>query len=222
MVTTRRPALAAAVLVALAMLAPAASAAPRAGYDDDPYPYEYPYGPPPPAVAAAAKDEGPFDRSFGLSAYYSRWAGGYDAGGVGFRIRWEPLELLGIEVFAEVLDVTVPTGTRINLPSGFNLYVPLELIDGFRVRALAGLCTMFTFDSAGSSGGPNSQDVQLGVHLGLGAEVALTDQLSLFLDATYQGYWGHGRDLSAWSASLEDELRRQDSVQVGLGLQFHL
>ncbi|PKN56778.1 MAG: hypothetical protein CVU56_14435 [Deltaproteobacteria bacterium HGW-Deltaproteobacteria-14] len=217
MVTTPRPALAAlAALAGLLLLASPASASPRAGDDDDGYRYD-PYGPPP-AVEAAA----PFSRAWGLSAYYSRWAGGYDAGGVGFRIRWEPLELLGIEVFAELLDVTVPTGSRVNLPSGFNLYVPLELLDGFRVRALAGLCTMFTFDSAGSSGGPDTQDVQLGVHVGLGAELALTDQLSLFLDATYQGYWGHGRELGAWTATLEDELRRQDSVQVGLGLQFHL
>ncbi|TNF26761.1 MAG: hypothetical protein EP329_20640 [Deltaproteobacteria bacterium] len=225
MVTSRPARLVSRALVAalaLTLLAPAAAASPRAAYNpddpDDPY-VPHLFGPPP-AVAAVEEEEKAFDHDFGISAYYSRWAGSYDAGGVGFRIRWEPLDLFGVEVFSELLDVTVSHGTRINLPSGFNLYVPLELVSGFRVRALAGLCSMITFDTA--EGGSDSQDVQFGVHVGVGAEVALSSQLSLFLDATYQGYWGHARALDAWTAAVEDELSRMDNVQVGLGLQFHL
>lgn len=206
--------------LALALLVPAASAAPRGDGYDPGYRYDSdPYGPP---AVTKRDDSGAFDRDFGISAYYSRWAGSYDAGGIGFRVRWEPLDLLGIEVFSELLDVTVSGGTRINLPSGFNLYVPLELLPGFRVRGLAGLCSMLTFDSAGDDGGVDSEDVQFGVHVGIGAEVELSDQLSLFVDATYQGYWGHERAVDAWTAAVDDELSRMDSAQVGIGLQLHL
>jgi len=225
-VTSPRPALALTLpglglALALLALAPAtAFASPR--YGEDPPPnsedIDWPFYERP----TVKQDIGPFDRSFGISAYYSRWAGAYDAGGVGFRIRWEPLELLGVEVFSEILDVTVPSGTRINVPSGFNLYVPLELLHGFRVRALAGLCAMFSFDTGGGADAPSTQDIQFGVHVGLGAELAIVDQLSLFLDATYQGYWGHGHDVSQWTAAISDELSRRDAVQVGLGLQLHL
>lgn len=165
---------------------------------------------------------GPFAHDFGISAYYAGWAGGYDAGGVGFRLRWEPFSHLGLEVYSELLDATVPLGSRIQLPSGFNLYIPIEPLDGFRVRALAGLCTMFVFNSAAKAGGVDTQDVQFGVHIGAGAELALHDQLSVFLDLTYQGYWGNRHSGDAWSGALNDELDRTDSAQLGLGLQLHL
>lgn len=165
---------------------------------------------------------GPFARPFGISAYYAGWAGGYDAGGVGFRLRWEPFTHLGLEVYSELLDATVPVGSRLQLPSGFNLYIPIEPLADFRVRALAGLCTMFVFNSAAKAGGVDTQDVQFGVHLGAGAELALHDQLSVFLDLTYQGYWGNRHSGDAWSGALNDELDRTDSAQLGLGLQLHL
>lgn len=165
---------------------------------------------------------GPFDFDFGFSAYYSGWAGSYDAGGVGFRLRWEPWPHFGVEVYSELLDVTVPVGSRLNVPSGFNLYMPFEPLDGFRVRGMLGLCTMFVFNRAGSDGGVDSEDVQFGVHAGVGTELALHERLSAFIDLLYQGYWGHGHDAGAWTSSLDDELGRHDSFQVGLGLQFHL
>ena len=172
--------------------------------------------------AQLLEPQGPFDRDFGISAYYAGWAGGYDAGGVGFRLRWEPFSHLGLEVYSELRDATVPLGSRIQLPSGFNLYVPMAPLSGFRVRALAGLCTMFVFNSAAKAGGVDTQDVQFGVHIGAGAELALHDQLSVFLDLTYQGYWGNRHSGDAWSGALNDELDRTDSAQLGLGLQLHL
>lgn len=175
-----------------------------------------------PGLAGEVVASGPFDYDFGFSAYYSGWAGSYDAGGVGFRIRWEPLPYFGVEFYSELLDVSVPVGSRINLPNGFNLYMPFEVMPGFRVRPMLGLCSMFVFNSAGSDGGVDSEDVQFGVHGGVGGELALHDRLSVFVDVLYQGYWGHGHDAGSWTSSLEDDLRRHDSLQVGLGLQFHL
>ena len=179
----------------------------------------------PPAEVAAPSPPAPtdpFERSFGFAAHYARWAGAYDADGVGFRIRWEPDFPLGIDLFAELLDVDVPAGSRVNVPVGFNLYVPWELAAGLRVRALGGLCAQASFTSGGGESAPEAEDIQFGVHLGAGAELALGPQLSLFLDATYQGYWGHGHQVGTWTAAIDDELSRRDNLELGLGLQLHL
>jgi len=173
-------------------------------------------------AAEAEAARGPFDRAFGLATYYARWAGSYDAGGVGFRIRWEPDFPIGIDLYAELLDVDVPTGTRVNVPVGFNLYVPVALTEGFRVRGLAGLCASGSFTTGGGDDAPDAQDIQFGVHVGAGAELALGRRVTLFFDATYQGYWGHDQQVGTWSAAIGDELARRDNVELGLGLQVHL
>ncbi len=163
-----------------------------------------------------------FERDFALGTYYSSWSGSYDSGGVGFRLRWEPLDEGGIEGFAEILDVDVPSASRFDVPLGFSVYIPITLLDGLRIRPLVGLCTMFSFVESDTPGVPGSEDVRFGVHAGVGAELAVSQRWSVFVDAVYQGYFGHEREVEAWTSALSEDIGREDSFQLGLGLQLHL
>lgn len=208
----------------LACVASTSALANPAGDDGFYEPYdEQPSAPPHwgPSVAAEA-EPGAFERDFGIGIYYSRWSSTYDAGGIGFRLRWEPIDELGLEVFTELLSVDVPHGSRFDLPSGFSLYAPITLVEGLRIRPKIGLCTMFSFATGEGIGDPGADDVKFGFHAGAGLELALGARWSLFADATYQGYFGHGTDTHGWSTSLEGSLKREDSLQIGLGVQLHL
>lgn len=207
-----------AVALAVASVAAAFAPSPSRGAPYDPTLGAPDAGP----VVATEADRGPFDRDLGLGVYYSRWASTYDAGGVGFKLRWEPIDELGIEVFTELLSVDVPRGTRFDLPSGFSLYAPITLFEGLRIRPKIGLCTMFSFTTGEGLGDPGADDVKFGFHAGAGLELALGARWSLFADATYQGYFGHGQDDHGWSTALESTLQREDSLQIGLGVQLHL
>lgn len=175
----------------------------------------------PPDVAAAAS-AGAFDRDFALGVYFSSWSGDYGSRGVGFRIRWEPLDELGVEVFSEVLSVdTGGRGDQTVIPAGFSLYLPIALVEGVRVRPLAGFCTLLSF-AEGADGGA-SNDVLFGVHAGVGAEVALSSRWSLFADAVYQGYFGHPPEGGRWTNAKDtSEIARTDSFQATIGAAFHL
>ncbi|MCA9513872.1 MAG: hypothetical protein KC635_02915, partial [Myxococcales bacterium] len=156
----RRLAPAASLAVALTLALALAALPARALADDD-------------ARVAASAEVGAFDRDFALGVYYSNWSGSYGSSGVGFKIRWEPLDELGIELVSEVLSVdTGGSGDRTIIPAGFSLYVPIALTGGVRVRPIAGLCTMLSFGEG--KDGTASNDVLFGVHAGVGAEVALT------------------------------------------------
>jgi hypothetical protein len=175
-------------------------------------------------TTVTAEDASPFNRDLALGVYASHWRGDYDSTGVGGRIRIEGLFGLdlGLDLYTEVLDVDLPAGSRTDVPLGFNLFVPFALSDVFRLRALGGLCAMFSFAEGDGIRGADADDVLFGYHIGGGVELGLGRQVSLFVDGIYQGYFGHERDTDAWSGNLKSELSRSDFVQVLAGLQVHL
>lgn len=163
-----------------------------------------------------------FDRDFALAVYGVGWTGPYEAGGIGFRARWEPFDRLGVEVFTDHLMVEDAEATRHDHPIGFNLYVPFQLSERWRVRPLFGFCTTFSFAHPDQAGVERIDDVHFGVHLGGGVEFALSRFVSVFFDAQGIGYVGHGRYSGGWAFHVNDQLDFWGVVEGKLGIQMHL
>ncbi len=175
----------------------------------------------PPVVQTAPKSA--FDRPFALAGYGVGWAGGYTAGGVGGRARWEMVpRTFGVEVLAESLIVDWPGGLRHDHPIGFNLYLPFDLTRDVRFRVLAGACTVFSFVEPQHAGAPRADDILFGVHGGAGLEVSLHDRLSWFLDLQAIGYLAHDRTGQGWTGSVGSSERALAIFQPTTGLALHL
>lgn len=169
-------------------------------------------------------DGGPpgFHRDWALGGYATGWEGSYLGGGIGGRIRWEPFDLLGVEVFAEHLMVESRGGSRHDHPVGFNLYVPLWLAEDLRLRPLFGFCAVLSFMEPDNEGAPTAEDVLFGVHAGAGIEWAALRDLSLFVDLQAVGWLGHDRTAQGWTGDVGEELTPTGVVQASMGLQIHL
>ncbi len=171
-------------------------------------------------VAAALAAE-PFDRTTALAGYAAGWAGSYGAAGLGGRLRVEPLRYAGVDLFAEHYVVEAPQGFRHDHPIGFDLYVPVALGGGVRVRPLAGMCAVGSFVRSEVEDAPGADDVLFGVHGGAGVELALGERVSAFLDGKAVAWAGHDRAVRGWTGSVGSELSAFGVAQVGLGLQVH-
>jgi hypothetical protein len=186
-----------------------------------------------PASAVAQSPEAPLesvemahefdalDRPFAFSAYVSGWAGSYLAGGVGGRLRWEPFAELGVEVFGEGHIVEWPVGIRHDHQIGFNLYVPFELLPGFRVRPLFGFCTVFSLIEPPDASAPRADDVLFGAHAGAGIELAIETWGSWFFEAQAAVWAGHDRSQSRWTGTVEDTYAPFATAQVLTGFAVH-
>ena len=165
----------------------------------------------------------PLDRPFVFGLYGTSYHGAYNAGGIGARARLELVQgVVGVQVFAEGFMVEHPTSIRHDYPVGFDLYTPIRLSEGVRLRPFLGMCAMFSFIEPENKHAPRADDLLFGAHTGLGIEVAVGKFLSLFLDGKVTGYVGHDRSLGGWSAALDDELSLTGYAQVQLGVQVHL
>ena len=163
----------------------------------------------------------PFARKFSVGGYGVGWAGSYLAGGVGWRMRWDALPFLGVEVFGESLLVEHQGGMRHDHPVGFDLILPVRFAPWVQMRVLAGFCAVFSFIEPPAEGGPRSDDVLFGAHAGLGFEFALASWVSLFADVQAIAYFGHGRYSQNWGSSVTDDLTTWGSVQGAVGTAFH-
>lgn len=173
-------------------------------------------------TSVRASDRTAFDEPLALSAYAVGYEGAYGAIGGGTRVRWEfDPDSVGIELFLDHLVVDSPGNFRHDHPAGFNLYFPIEIGGWFRLKPLLGACAVFSFIEPDDKHAPRSDDVQFGLHAGIGAEVMLSPEVSLFLDAQGIGYVGHDRYANGWTASVDDELSITGLVQANLGLQVH-
>lgn len=177
------------------------------------------------AAADPDADLGPdfdaLDRPFAFSAYVSGWAGSYLAGGVGGRLRWEPFAELGVEVFGEGHVVEWPLGIRHDHQIGFNLYVPFELLPGFRIRPLFGFCTVFSLIEPPDASAPRADDVLFGAHAGVGIELAVETWGSWFLEGQAAVWAGHDRSQSRWTGTVEDTYAPFATAQVLTGFAVH-
>lgn len=162
-----------------------------------------------------------FDRDFAGAIYSLGWTGPYDAYGGGLRLRWEPFERLGVEVYSEHLRVDAPEGLRHDHPIGFNLYVPFRLTENFRVRPLFGFCSVFSFVHPHNES-DRIDDIHFGVHAGGGMEYALGRFVSLFFDAQVTSYFGHGQTQGGWSTHVGDSVDLWLVASGALGVQVHL
>lgn len=187
-----------------------------------------------PAEPSAAEGEaeplatpmGALDRPFSFGVYASGWAGSYLAGGVGGRLRWEPFREppigLGVEVFGEGHIVEwAGAGIRHDHQIGFNLYVPITLVPGVRLRPLFGFCTVFSLIEPDPSSAPRADDVLFGAHAGLGLEIGIDTWGSFFVEAQGSVWAGHDRSQSRWTGMIEDTYAPFGTAQVITGFAVH-
>jgi len=171
--------------------------------------------------AAQTPPRSAFDRSWAIGAYASGWAGAYDAVGGGGRIRWEPFQLLGFEVFGEAHAVQWPGAIRHDHQLGFNMYVPIELTSWLRVRPLFGFCVVLSMIEPGESSTPRADDVLFGVHAGAGIEASIDTWASVFFDVQAAAYMGHDRSQGGWSGGVGGDYVPFGNVQGVLGVAVH-
>jgi len=174
-------------------------------------------------ASEGAPPPSPFERPFALGANAVGWAGGYTAGGVGGRVRWEFLpRALGIDLVSEHLIVDWPGGLRHDHPFGFNVYVPIALSKGVRVRPLLGFCTVLSFVEPKHAGAPRADDILVGAHGGAGIEIAVDERVSWFLDAQAIVYLAHDRTTRDWTGQVASNVGPIAVFQPATGLQLHL
>jgi hypothetical protein len=162
-----------------------------------------------------------FDRSFAIGAYGSGWLGAYAAAGGGGRLRWEPFELLGFEVFGEAHAVEWPGAIRHDHQLGFNMYVPIELTSWLRFRPLFGFCVVLSMIEPGEASTPRADDVLFGVHAGAGLEASIDTWGSVFFDVQGALYMGHDRSQGGWSGGVGGDYVPFGNVQGVLGVAVH-
>lgn len=162
-----------------------------------------------------------FDRPFAFGGYAVGWGGSYFAGGIGGRIRWEPFEELGFDVFGEGLVVDWPVGIRHDWQVGFNMYYPIELAPGFRLRPLFGFCTVFSLIEPDPSTAPRADDVLFGAHAGIGFEIAIEMWGSWFIEAQGAVWAGHDRSQTRWTGTVEDTYAPFGTAQLLTGFAVH-
>jgi hypothetical protein len=175
--------------------------------------------------AAEASVDAPrqtFDENLAVGVYGTGWLGAYAGAGVGGRIRWEPFDLLGIDLFGEALLVENPGGGfRHDYPIGFNIYIPIDLADNVRLRPLFGFCAVFSLIEPAEEGAPRADDVLFGIHGGAGVEWSPFRHFSFFLDVQATGYLGHDRSSQGWTGEVSEDYATFGLVQASLGTQIH-
>lgn len=163
-----------------------------------------------------------FERDFAVGFYGLGWAGPYLGGGGGVRLRWEPFDKLGVEVYSDHLTIEDPDGVRHDHPIGFNLFVPFRIGERWRIRPLFGFCAVFSFVHPDNEGAERIDDIHFGAHLGAGVELALNRWTSLFFDFQGIGYVGHSRTAGGWSVHVGNQLDFWGVLQGQIGIQVHL
>lgn len=165
---------------------------------------------------------GPFERTFGLSAYGTGWAGAYGAGGLGGRLRVQPFARVGLDLFSEHLLVTSPSGLRHDHPAGFHLYMPFRLSERVQLRPFLGMCIVYSATEPDEAWAPRVEDMLVGAHLGAGVDVALHSRLSFFAEAKALGWMGHDRAVQGWTGAVDNEVKIFPLAQAQVGLTVHL
>lgn len=168
-----------------------------------------------------AHAESAFDRHFAVASYGAARVGPYTAGGVGGRIRIQPFKHFGLDAYLEATLVDWDGGFRHDYPNGFNLYgaIPLGRV---RIAPYFGACDVLSFAEPVEPGGPRADDVMIGLHAGVGTEVAVSGSVSLFVDLQADLYGGHDRSMGGWTGDVGDELIPILTGQLNAGLQYHI
>jgi hypothetical protein len=173
-------------------------------------------------IPPEAPSFGALDRPFAIGGYVSGWAGSYLAGGIGGRVRWEPFDELGVEVFGEGHVVEwAGAGIRHDHQIGFDLYVPITLVPGVRLRPLFGFCTVFSLIEPDPATAPRADDVLFGAHAGLGLEIGISTWGSFFVEAQGAVWAGHDRSQTRWTGTVEDTYAPFGTAQLITGFAVH-
>ena len=178
------------------------------------------YADPAPPTAAHRPGEA-FDRPFAVASYAAVRGGSYEAGGVGGRIRIQPFARFGLDAYLEATVVDWEGGFRHDYPNGFNLYAALP-IGPVRVTPYIGACDVLSFAEPVEKGGPRADDVMVGLHAGVGAEVAVASAFSVFVDGQGDLYGGHDRSMHGWTGDVGEALIPVVTGQVNVGVQYHV
>jgi hypothetical protein len=170
----------------------------------------------------AAPPRGTFDHVAAIGAYGTGWAGAYGGVGVGGRIRIEPFDFAGVDLFGEALLVETPAGVRHDHPIGFDLYTPVRLSESFELRPLLGMCVVFSMIEPEEQGAPRADDVLFGMHAGVAVDFSPLRDVSFFLEAKAVGWLGHDRTAMGWTGSVGEDYATFGVAQVALGAAYHL
>lgn len=162
-----------------------------------------------------------FDRPFAIGGYASGWLGAYSAVGGGGRLRWEPFDLLGFDVFGETHVVEWPGAMRHDHQLGFNMYVPVELTEWLRLRPLFGFCVVLSMIEPADTHTPRADDVLFGVHAGGGLEASIETWASVFLEVQATAWMGHDRTQGGWTGGVGGDYVPFGTVQGLLGVALH-
>ena len=170
---------------------------------------------------ALARAESAFDRPFAIATYAAARGGSYTAGGIGGRIRVQPFRHFGLDLYGEGTVVDWPGGFRHDYPNGFNLYAAIP-VGRARVQPYFGACDVLSFGEPVEPGGPRADDVMVGLHAGVGFEVAVSRAVSLFVDGQADLYAGHDRSMHGWTGDVGEDLLPIWTGQANVGLQYHI
>lgn len=175
-----------------------------------------------PTQAPAGPVKSPFSRMFAIAGYGTSWAGSYAGAGAGGRLRIEPWERLGLDLFTEALMVQTPHGLRHDHPFGFNVYVPFRFAEEWRIRPLLGMCFVASFIEPETKGAPRADDLLVGAHAGVGLERAMGSYFSAFVEVQGSGWMGHDRAVQGWTGAVGNEMKGYGVAQAMLGVSAHL
>ncbi len=171
----------------------------------------------------AAPDLAPsraWSRPFAVGAYVAGRGGAYTAGGVGGRARIQPFRHAGLDLYLELTAVDWPGGFRHDYPNGFSVFAAVPL-GPVQLRPYFGFCDVISLVEPTQPGAPRADDVMLGAHAGVGADVAVSRSVSLFVDAQADLYAGHDRSSGGWTGDVAEDLVPMLTGQVNAGLQLH-
>lgn len=141
--------------------------------------------------------------------------GDYRLGGVGGQIRLRPLDRVALDLFTDHYFGEERGGARHDHEIGATIQYDLLRGERWAVHPILGACGLLAIAHAPQSE-LTATDVRFGLRAGVGAEVLLTERLSLQAQAQAVAYIGHDFAPYAWPGGTEDALRVR---AIG---QFHL
>lgn len=141
--------------------------------------------------------------------------GAYQLGGFGGQVRLRPLDRVALDLFTDHYFGEERGGSRHDHEIGATIQYDILRGDRWALHPVLGACGSVAVAHA-AQGDQTATDVRFGLRAGVGAEVLLTERLSLQAQAQAVAYLGHDFAPYTWPAGTEDVIR------VRVTGQFHL
>jgi len=139
--------------------------------------------------------------------------GDYRLGGLGVQIRLRPLDRVALDLFTDHYFGEERGGARHDHEVGATIQYDVLRGERWAVHPLLGACGLIAVAHA-PQGGMSASDVRFGLRAGVGAEVLVTERLSIQAQAQAVAYVGHDFAAYAWPGGTDDVLRVRPIAQV--------